>query len=183
MAAQTPVQREPAGPSLGYRDDQAIRLLNVLLTVVPPNYAAPDGPGRRIHVASFAERVNGTDVWRYQASAAVSAGAGTGQLIANVYTAGAPTAASACLLVLTYWNVPSQCQPVTVGSAQVGVVTEASGTRPVAQSAGYRFPDGTVAFVAQSVTMAELSTPPLDGLPLEEAQLARLVTDQRLDLA
>ncbi len=137
---------------------------------------------RRFHEAQFADRVNGVEVWDYLARAAVTRGGGTGQVVAEVHGAGNEMTGDPCTLTLRFWGMTGECTVVTVGSLKVGVVTQVTGSdRRLDQWAGYRHPDGTVVFIAQSRRFDE-NAPALAALPFPVPQLAALAVDERFHL-
>ncbi len=166
----------------GTRYEQGVQLLDALTKAVPAGYAVPDQPGRRFHEAQFADRVNGVEVWDYLARAAVTRGGGTGQVVAEVHGAGNEMTGDPCTLTLRFWGMTGECTVVTVGSLKVGVVTQVTGSdRRLDQWAGYRHPDGTVVFIAQSRRFDE-NAPALAALPFPVPQLAALAVDERFHL-
>ncbi len=155
-------------------------LLNALLGVVPKGYT----PTSQRHQGQFAERVVTVDIWEYQAQVVLSRsdGTGAGQLIAEVHTPGNLITGTPCQITEQFWRMEGNCEVITVGTARVGVVTEPTGAdRRLDQWAGYRYPDGTVIYLAQA-RRADDNSVPLPALPFEVPQLAALATDKRFDL-
>lgn len=175
----------------GERYDKGVKLLAELVAAVPAGYAVPDDPetsdlpGSRTHQAQFEDRVGGTDVWSYLATIQVAEGQRLGGLLAEVHTAGNQLPTGPCQLTLQLWGMQGECQVVTVGTAQVGVVVRSTGQdRRYDQWAAYRHPDGVVVFVAQTAKPAYGAEPrqPLAELPFTIQQLATLATSEKLHL-
>ncbi|NES13863.1 MULTISPECIES: hypothetical protein [Micromonospora] len=171
----------------GARYDQAVRLLDQLISVVPAGYAVPENPAGgsddppRSSQASFEEKVNGVDVWRYTSAAAVARGDRTGRVLVEVYTRGNRLPTEPCALTREFWGMQGQCQVVTVGATKVGVVVRPTTDRRFEQWSAYRHPDGVVTFVAQAPTFGS----PRQGLaelPFTVPQLATLAMDERFHL-
>jgi hypothetical protein len=173
----------------GARYDQGVRLLGAVLAALPSGYDSPDTTGdngggtqpTRYQQAQFEERVNGTEVWSYQASIAVTDGAGTGHLTVEVHTANNQLPTDPCALVGQFWGMGGVCQVVTVGTVQVGVAVRPTGDGRFDQWAAYRYPDGVVVFVAQGRTF-DASRPSLTSLPYTVEQLASLATNAAFHL-
>jgi hypothetical protein len=173
----------------GSRFEQGVRLLNEVVAVVPGGYTAPESPASpapdqmpfRYNQAQFEERVNGTEVWSYMSSAAVAQGDRVGRLLVEVHTAGNRLIGEPCALTQQFWGMKGQCQVVTVGSVQVGVVVRPAGDDRFDQWAAYRHPDGVVVFVAQALK-ADDSRPALTRLPFSAEQLAALSLSERFHL-
>jgi hypothetical protein len=176
----------------GERYEQGVKLLDRLVAAVPLGYTVPDraGNGRDIapsrhHQAQFEDRVGGTELWSYQASIEVARGQGTGRILAEVHTAGNQLPSEPCALSQRLWGMRGECQLVSVGAAQVGVVAWPTGGDPLFdQWAGFRHPDGVVVFVAQarSVFPVVERQQPLTTLPFTVQQLAALATSENLHL-
>lgn len=173
----------------GTRLDQGVRLLDEIVAVVPAGYTAPENPATRApnetplrdHQAQFEDRVNGIEVWSYLSSAAVAQGERTGRLLVEVHTAGNQLSDDLCALAQTFWGMKGQCQVVTTGNLQVGVVVRPDGDDRFDQWAAYRHPDGVVVFVAQSRKFSD-RLPSLTNLPFTVHQLAALATNERFHL-
>ncbi|WP_433281862.1 hypothetical protein [Micromonospora sp. CA-244673] len=173
----------------GNRYDQAVRLLNELISAVPagyvvpenrPNQPADDDPPRGSQ-AEFEDRVEGVDVWRYTSTATVTQGDRTGRVLVEVYTRGNRLPTEPCALTRQFWGMQGECQVVTVGDAKVGVVVRPTVDRRFEQWSAYRHPDGVVTFVAQTPNFGS----PQHGLakmPFTVPQLAALAMDDRFHL-
>ena len=109
----TPQENRTA--TAGPRYEQGLRLLDALVKVVPAGFAVPDQPDSRTHQAQFADRVGGVEVWEYLARIGVTSGGGTGQLVAEVHTAGNALAGGPCQLTEQFWGMRGTCQVLTVG--------------------------------------------------------------------
>ncbi|RZU75808.1 hypothetical protein EV384_4376 [Micromonospora kangleipakensis] len=173
----------------GTRYDQAIRLLDEIVSVAPAGYTAPEKPANqpadqmplRDHQAQFEDKVNGVDVWSYMSSAALAQGERMGRLLVEVHTAGSQLPAEPCALARQFWGMQGECQLVTVGGAQVGVVVRPTGDDRFDQWAAYRHPDGVTVFVAQGAKLGD-GRPGLTTLPFSVQQLAALAVDERFHL-
>jgi hypothetical protein len=176
----------------GERYDKGVALLAELEAVVPAGYTVPDdpetsdGPASRTHQAQFENRVGGTDVWSYQAIIQIAQGQRLGGLLVEVHTAGNTMPGEPCALTHEFWGMTGECQVVSAGAAQVGVVVNATGPdRRYDQWAAYRHPDGVVVFVAQSAEAMNYGTKPvqpLAKLPFTVQQLATLAISEKLHL-
>lgn len=176
----------------GPRADQGVVLLDALTAARPAGFDAPTDltydPALgyvgepRMHEAQFVDRVGGTEVWEYRATAPVAAGGGVGKLYAEVYTPGSDYREDGCALAVRLWGIGGQCRPVDVNGTAVGVVTVAAEDRGFDQWAAYKRADGTVVFVAQARTYTETGKPGLAQQPFTVEQLAALATDERFDL-
>lgn len=192
-------QPRPTGPDgrpqedrtarAGSRYDQGVRLLDEVVSVVPAGYVAPENPANqpadqmpmRDHQAQFEDKVNGVDVWSYSSWAALTQGERMGRLLVEVHTAGSQLPAEPCALARQFWGMQGECQVVTVGAAQVGVVVRPVDDHRFDQWAAYRHPDGVVTFVAQAAQL-DADRPELAKLPFSVPQLAALAVDERFHL-
>ncbi|MEV4844953.1 hypothetical protein AB0K20_17280 [Micromonospora matsumotoense] len=173
----------------GTRYDQAVRLLDELVAVVPAGYTVPADPANppagqpllRDHQAQFDDRVNGVEVWSYTSSLALQQGQRMGRLLVEVHSAGNPLPTEPCALARQFWGMPGECEVVTVGATQVGVVVRPGADDRFDQWAAYRHPDGVVVFVAQSRRLGD-GQPGLTDLPFPVARLAALAADDRFHL-
>jgi hypothetical protein len=144
----------------------AVRLLDTLLTVVPAGYAVRDTRQQ-------------AGVLQLQAVVTLSRNGGTGALVAEVHPAGNAETGTPCQVTELFRGMQGACEVMPVGTAQVGVVTRATGPDPsMDQWAGYRYPDGTVVYLAQSRQVDD-GSPPLPNPPLVVEQLAALAADER----
>jgi hypothetical protein len=166
----------------GTQYDKGKKLLDDLVGAVPAGFAVPDGAVDRYHQAQFEDRVGGKDIWSYLAIAQVTKDGGTGRVAVEVHAAGNTyTAPTGCALTRQFWGLGGQCREVTVNGVQVGVVDQPGSDSRFDQWAAYRYPDGTVVFVAQGRTSQSLAesppvTPskPLAALPYTVDGLAAL---------
>ncbi|TDC82661.1 hypothetical protein E1193_11255 [Micromonospora sp. KC606] len=174
----------------GTRHDQGARLLDQILTVVPPGYTAPENPANqpagqeplREHQAQFDKKVNGVEVWSYLSSATLAQGERKGRLFVEVHTRGNELPTEPCALAQKFWGMQGECQVETVGARKAGVVVRPTGDDRLDQWAAYRHPDGVVVFVAQSRGRNGGGTE-LAKLPFTVEQLAALATDDRFHLS
>jgi hypothetical protein len=176
----------------GERYEKGATLFDRLLAMVPSGYTVPDrfrngtdiAPSR-YHQAEFEDRIGGTEVWSYLANLEVQQGERVGELMVEVYTAGNQLPTDPCALTLSLWGLRGDCEPVTVGTAQVGVVVRSTGDdRRLDQWAAYRHPDGVVVFVAQAARPVAAGEQQLGltTLPFTGPQLAALATSEKLHL-
>ena len=169
----------------GLRYEQGKRVLNGILAVVPDGYTTPTGDaGDGIPLRDHQGAVESDGSWGYLASAAVTKDKGTGRLLVEVHTKDNTLAKEPCALARQFWGMGGTCEQTTVGKAKVGVVVTPGSDQRLDQWAAYRYPDGTVVFVAQSrnATNAESGMQPLAELPLTVPQLAALAADDRFHL-
>ncbi|MFG2099339.1 hypothetical protein ACGFJ5_01940 [Micromonospora echinaurantiaca] len=173
----------------GAKHDQGIRLLNEIVSVVPAGYTAPENPANqppdqmplRTHQAQFEDTINGVDVWSYMSSATLAKGDRMGRLLVEVHTAGNQLPTEPCALARQFWGMQGECEVVTVGASQVGVVVRPGRDDRFDQWAAYRHPDGAVVFVAQGEKIGD-DQPSLTTLPFSVQQLASLAVDNRFHL-
>jgi hypothetical protein len=183
----------------GPRYEQGKRLMQAVLAVVPDGYStptgsvvprgepkppaseAPDAIPLQYHQAAIE---SGTS-WGYLTWVALAAKGGTGRLVVEVHTPGNGLPSEPCALARQFWGMGGECQVKSVGAAKVGVVVKPAEDNRLDQWAAYRYPDGTVVFVAQSRTAANIESDlaPLATLPLSVPKLAALATDQRFHLS
>ncbi|MFV2101948.1 hypothetical protein [Micromonospora sp. LOL_024] len=199
-SAKDTAQPWPTGPDgrpqedrtarAGSRHDQGIRLLDEIVSVVPAGYTAPEDPANqpadqnqlRAYQAQFEDNVNGVDVWSYMSWAALAQGERTGRLLVEVHTSGSQLPAEPCPLAQQFWGMQGECEVVTVGTTQVGVVIRPGSDDRFDQWAAYRHPDGVVVFVAQDMELGDGRRPGLATLPFSVPQLAALAIDERFHL-
>jgi hypothetical protein len=162
--------------------DKGKQLYEALQAIVPDGYSLDQGSPEQFHRAEFEERVNGVEVWSYQASTSVVKDGRTGRLLAKVQTAGNGLPAEPCEVTKTLWRMGGECRLVQTSVGNVGVVIEPTGDNRLDQWAAYRHPDGLVVYIAQSKTTSQGNDAPLTELPLTVEQLANLVIDQRFRL-
>jgi hypothetical protein len=188
-----------ATASSGPHYQQGRALMQKLLAVVPPGYGKPTGSAAPADMAKNDPDIAnqsvplqdnqavidyGANTWSYFSSVAVARGGGTGRLMVEVEAPGNKLPSDPCRLAARFWMMGGQCRPTTVGNLKVGVVLKPGKDTRVDQWAAYRYPDGTVVFVAQSKSAANLDTDlaKLTTLPLTVPQLAALATDQRFHI-
>ncbi|WBB70778.1 hypothetical protein [Micromonospora sp. WMMD812] len=173
----------------GSRYDQGVRLLDEIVSIVPAGYTVPENPPDqpademllRAHQAQFDAKVNGVEAWSYMSSAALAQGERMGLLLVEVHTVGNQLPTEPCALARQFWGMQGECQPVTVGAAQVGVVVRPGRDDRFDQWAAYRHPDGVVVYVAQRAKLGD-DRPGLTTLPFSVPQLAALAVDERFHL-
>jgi hypothetical protein len=171
------------------RFDQGVRLLDEVVAAVPPDTPAR-GPGQSTTepdaaavrpgpVRGAGERHRGVELhaeprWRR----ATGPGACWLRYAPRGPLGGTPVRADAAVLGD---GMGGDCQVVTVGAVQVGVVVQPTGDDRFDQWAAYRHPDGVVVFVAQSLKHDD-GRPALTKLPLSVEQLAALAVSHRFHL-
>ena len=166
----------------GTQYDKGKKLLDDLVGAVPAGFAVPDAAIDRYHQAQFEDRVGGRDIWSYLAIAQVSKDGGTGRVAVEVHAAGNTYGSSTgCELTRQFWSMGGHCREVTVNGVRIGVVDQPGSDDRFDQWAAYRYPDGTVVFVAQGRTSqspaeSPTATPskPLASLPYTVDDLAAL---------
>lgn len=123
----------------------------------PTTGSARDGIPLQDHQAAVEDKA-----WGYLASVAVRRHDRTGRLLAEVHTVGNGLPSSPCRLARAFWMMGGECQVVTTGGTEVGVVV----------------------YVAQSrnATNAESEFRPLTELPLTVRELAALAVQPRFHL-
>ena len=168
----------------GPRYEQGRKLFAELLAVVPDGYTtltgtARDGIPLQDHQAAVEDKA-----WGYLASVAVRRQGATGRLLAEVHTRGNGLPTAPCKLARAFWGMGGDCEVVTAGGTEVGVVVRPGKDDRLDQWAAYRHPDGTVVYVAQSrnATNADSEFPPLTALPLAVPELAALAGQQQFHL-
>lgn len=120
-------------------------------------------------------------MWSYLSSVALAQGERMGRLLVEVHAAGSQLPAEPCALARQFWGMQGECQLMTVGAAQVGVVVRPAGDDRFDQWAAYRHPDGVVVFVAQGAKLGD-GRPGLTTMPFSVRQLAALAVDERFHL-
>ncbi|HEY7594927.1 MAG TPA: hypothetical protein VH969_17380 [Actinophytocola sp.] len=176
----------------GPRFDQGVMLLDALRAVAPPGLGTPEdlqyedpayvgGGPLRYHQAQYEDTIHGTQVWEYMAALPVTKGAGVGELLVEVTTAGSGVAGDGCDLP-PLWGLEGSCTEQTVAGRRVGVFTATGGRQDFETWAAYRHEDGTLVYVAQSATYDGSGKPGLGGAPMPVRRLAELATDARFRL-
>lgn len=167
--------------------DKGEALLDTLTGAVPDGFEAPADLeygdtsyyGKpRFSQSQFVDRVDGNEVWEYQAVQPVSSGDTVGRLLVQVTTPGSGMAGDGCALAPTFWGLEGTCADKVVGGKKVGVYTGTPDS-DFQSWAGYRYDDGTVVFVAQSLAYPGCEKPALAAAPLSTDQLAALAVDER----
>jgi hypothetical protein len=127
--------------------------------------------------ANYDGKVGGVEKWSYSAYTPVTKGGGVGEMIVEVSTVDEQV--SGCALP-SMWGIDGQCQEVTVDGKKVGVgnVNDAH-QEHIDQVAAYRYDDGTIVYVAQSLDYGFTDHPALAALPFTPEQLAGLALDPR----
>lgn len=181
--------QEDATARSGLRYEQGVKLLTALTQVAPRGWGRPigvtsSGLPLQEHQAQVEGDLSGK-TWSYLASVAVSKDDRTGRVLAEVHTPGNGLPRDPCALARMFWSMRGDCHVVPVGPAKVGVVTKSAADDRIDQWAAYRYPDGTVVYVAQSRQAANgpSSLQPLTTLPLTVQQLAALAVDPRFHLS
>lgn len=174
----------------GPRADKSMNLMPVLGEALPPGLVVGEKPPN-VNIRAQSQfkdyAADGGEVWEYQATAPVTKTDGSqrvGTLFVQVTTAGNPIPAEPCAAAAHAAGIRGTCQVVDAGGKQVGLLTsDGSGTEQVfEQLAAYRYPDGTVVYVAQATTFRDSGLPALDARPSTEDQLAALAIDPRFHL-
>ena len=172
----------------GPRYEKGKALLDAVLAVVPGGWSKPDGDTAdglplRYHQAQIST-TTGAGPWEYEAYAAVGKGGKTGRLLAEVHTTGNSLPTEPCALARSFWGMQGTCEVRTVDGKKVGVVVKPTGDDRFDQWAAYRYPDGTVVFVAQSRNASTVGATPssLGQLPFSATQLAALTLSKSFHL-
>lgn len=170
----------------GARYEAGVALMNTLIGALPAGYTVPAHPtstdptASRYNQAQFLYRSSGAEVWEYEADVEVTRDGHAGRVLAVVTTPHNTLPRQPCALAPTLWRMGGACQQVTVGTTPVGVVVHPSRDADFDQWAAYRFPDGVVVYLAQTVH-THSGQPPLTVQPYTVTQLATLATDPRFD--
>ncbi|MFI5930952.1 hypothetical protein [Actinoplanes sp. NPDC051494] len=182
--------QEDATARSGERYDQGRKLLTGVLAVVPDGWSTPTGTTSddiplQSHQAAVEEDNTGS-VWGYMAGAAVRKNDRTGRILAEVHTKNNKMPTEPCDLAQKFWGMGGSCEVVTVGPAEVGVVTSQDSTGDFTHWAAYRHADGTVVFVAQGKRATggrNAGLVPLEELPFTKQELAGLAVEDRFHLS
>ena len=175
----------------GHKFDQGEQLMRDLLAIVPAAYTALDNSrtdervSSRMSQAQYEKKVGGKEAWSYLASTQLGKDGGVGRLLVTVYEPGLiAVAGNACAVAGKFWTAPASCKLVSpAAGVTVGVATGGAG-HGFDQWAAYKYPDGTVVFLAQSKADDRPGggEKGLDALPLPEDRLAALVADERFHI-
>jgi hypothetical protein len=166
----------------GAQHERAATLADKLAEVAPAGYDLPDSlPGTEFpakeYQAQYEDTIGGREVWDYMAYVSPTKGTGVGELLVDVRSPGGVTG-DGCGINPPVWGMTGDCAEVAVGDKRVAVVNITTDNR-FNQWAGYRYEDGTVVFVAQSLSHYGTGQPALDALPFTPEQLAALAGDPR----
>ncbi|MFF0267668.1 hypothetical protein [Kribbella sp. NPDC004536] len=166
--------------SAGPRADRAVALMGDLSSVVPaglstPNLKYSDGRSMRWPQAQYASNDGEQDYWEYQAMIPVQKDNRVGQLLVQSTTPSGKPATTPCQLAQKFWGGTGTCAVVDVAGKKVGVLTT-NGRDSYDQWAAYRYPDGTVVYLAQAKKVDDSGRPPLAQPIFTPHQLAELVT-------
>jgi hypothetical protein len=161
------------------------KLFAELLKVVPDGYTTPTGTWPDGTQRQWAQSSIEDPEWSYLAQAVVARDGGSGQLLVEVHESDNTLPHDPCKLATSFWSIGGACTVERVGSAKVGVVTPTGKDRRVDQWAAYRYADGVVVFVGQSLHGSfapEQSGKPLAQLPFDRRALAGLATEARFHI-
>jgi hypothetical protein len=175
----------------GAQYDKGKKLLDDLVSAVPAGFEVPHGVVDYYHQAQFEDHLGGKDIWSFMATAPVVKDGGTGHVAVEVHAAGnAYTSPTGCALTTQFWGMGGHCRLVTVNGVQIGVVDRPGSDDRFDQWAAYRYPDGTVVFVAQGKAATSLSDDPnatapkaLTDLPFTVDELATLAMKPQFHIA
>lgn len=166
----------------GPQNDRSVQLLDALDGMLPyPIQKATDTQttGARIPLRTHQAQVEDWDrnTWSYQATEPVApagGGIGAGRLIVEVYGPGNQIPTDSCAMARAFWGVGGDCEEVQVVGKHIGLIQHTADGR-VDSLAAYRYPDGTVVYLAQSASIYQAGTAALPKPPLTDAQLVNLV--------
>jgi hypothetical protein len=166
----------------GPQNDKSVRLLDALDGVLPyPIQKATDTQttGARIPLRMHQAQVEDWDhnTWSYAAIEPVApagGGPGAGRLIVEVHGPGNQIPTDPCAMARAFWGVGGDCEETQVVGKHIGLVQHTADGR-VDSLAAYRYPDGTVVYLAQSASIYQASVAALPKPPLTDAQLVNLV--------
>lgn len=123
------------------------------------------------------------EVWDIVAVQPVAKDGGLGQVLVEVHSPANRLPDDPCKLARSFRAIGGDCEVVTVGGKEVGVVTDPTeGGTEFDQWAAYRHADGMVLYVAQAKLLEESGEPALSTLPFTARQLAALATDDRFHI-
>jgi hypothetical protein len=166
----------------GLHFKQGRKVLDGVMAGVPDGYTTPTGKiGDDIPLRYHEASIEATS-WRYAGSAAIAKSGGTGRLVADVHTPGDNTPADVCGIGAILGVEGGECTTRTVTGKEVAVLT--SGTQSWYNVVAYRYEDGTIVSVGQSLTASNGpgNPAPLAGPALTVEELAALATDPRFHL-
>jgi hypothetical protein len=166
----------------GPENDKSVRLLDALDGVLP--YPVQRATDQQMVGAQFSLRTHQAQVedwakntWSYQAVEPVApagGGPGVGQLIVEVHGPGNTIPTYPCAMARAFWGVGGDCEETQVVGKHIGLVQHTNDGR-IDSLAAYRYPDGTVVYLAQSASVYRSGTAALPKPPLTDAQLVNLV--------
>ncbi len=172
----------------GPRFDQGEALLGEVTAVVPAGFGAPDDldyaePGYsgplRFSQSQYVDTVDGVEVWEYQGVQPVTKDGGVGELFVQVTSPGNLMTGDGCDLRPTLWGLEGDCHEKVVDGKRVGVFDAKDDSGNFDTWAGYRYADGTVVFIAQSLDYPGSAKPAISSPPLSPDRLAELAVDAR----
>ena len=127
--------------------------------------------------ANFDGEVDGAEKWSYSAYTPATSGSGVGEVIVEVTTVSEQ--ASGCALP-TMWGLRGECRELAVDGKEVSVTdVDEPFQEHIDQVAAYRYDDGTVVYVSQSLDYGFTDHPALAKLPFTPEALAALAVDTR----
>ena len=127
--------------------------------------------------ANYDGEFGGVEKWSYSAYVPVTKGSGVGEMIVEVSTA--TEQVSGCALP-TMWGLQGDCQELVVDGKKVAVGDyDDPNQEHIDQVAAYRYDDGTIVYVAQSIDYGFTDHPALTALPFTPEELAGLALDPR----
>jgi hypothetical protein len=166
----------------GPENDKSVRLLDALDSALPSTIKpATDKqmPHPAFTLRSHQAQVEDwrADIWGYEAIepvAPVGGGIGVGEVVVEVHAPGNTAPADTCKMTQAFWGVGGDCVVKHLGDKAVGYIAQSADSR-IGSVAGYRYPDGTVVYLAQSKEYFMSRVPGLPTPPLTEDQLTNLV--------
>jgi hypothetical protein len=165
----------------GPENDKSVRLLDALEGTLP--YPLQRATEEQTKGAQFPLRTHQAQVedwdkntWSYMVAAPVApAGAkGTGELIVEVHSPGNDIPTDTCAMAKAFWRIGGDCQEVQVLGKRIGLLKHSPDNR-IDSVAAYRYPDGTVVYLAQAKAYIMAGVAGLATPPLTDDQLANLV--------
>ncbi|GAB1509940.1 hypothetical protein [Actinophytocola sp. KF-1] len=127
--------------------------------------------------ANYDGKFDGVERWSYSAYTPATKGNGVGEVIAEVSTV--TEQVSGCALP-TMWGLEGECRELVVDGKKVAVADVADAHQEhVDQVAAYRYDDGTIVYIAQSLDFGFTDHPALAELPFTPEELAALAIDPR----